>query len=95
MQSENVYRASIRICPSNTEEDKIIEVIEKSLYAEAVNPANVGKINIGLVKDEKCVDIVITADTLSHLRAVINSFLYLVHSVIATIEILKRFSIHA
>jgi len=65
-----------------------LESLYKSLVAEAKSPANVGRITIRIERVGKCVELLIEADTLSHLRAVINSFLYLSSSALRTIELL-------
>jgi len=61
---------------------KLAEALYKALVAEAKNPANRGKINVEVELANKAVIIRIRADTLAHLRAVVNSFLYLVKVVL-------------
>jgi len=61
---------------------KLAEALYKALVAEAKNPANKGKIIVEVELANKAVMIRIRADTLTHLRAVVNSFLYLVKVVL-------------
>jgi len=83
------FRASINLCEENEE---YIKVIEGSLYAEVINPANVGKVVLGIDSGNNCLKITIEADTLSHMRALINSILYLVYAIRETIYMVKSFS---
>jgi len=89
MHIDKRFRASINLCEENEE---YIKVIEGSLYAEVINPANVGKVALGIDSKNNCLKITIEADTLSHMRALINSILYLVYAVRETIYTVKSFS---
>ena len=88
MRSEDgEYFAELTLCPSQYTEIPLLKALEKSLIAEAKSPANVERIRVSIRRDGDCVRIELFADTLSHLRAVVNSFLYLVHSAVKSIEV--------
>ena len=88
MRSEDSrYWARLVICPVNSEEKLIIQALEQSLRAEAKSPTDVGKIRVDVGSLDVCIQITFSTDTLSHLRAVINSFLYLIHSATKSIEL--------
>ncbi len=89
MYIDKRFRATINLCE---EDEEYIKVIEGSLYAEIINPANVGKVAMDIGSKNNCLKIIIEADTLSHMRALINSILYLVYAIRGTIDIVKTFS---
>jgi len=69
---------------------KLAETLYKALVAEARNPANRGKISVEVELANKTVMIRIRADTLTHLRAVVNSFLYLAKVVLDSTIVARR-----
>ncbi len=83
---DSEYLAELVLCPSNHSETPVLRALERSLIAEARSPANIERIRITIQRDGNCVRIELKADTLSHLRAVVNSFLYLIHSAAKSIE---------
>jgi len=89
MHIDRRFRASINLCE---EDDEYIKVLEGSLYAEIINPVNIGKISLGIDSKDGCLKIAIEADTLSHVRALINSILYLIYAIKETIHIVKSAS---
>ncbi len=82
------HSAVIAIC-SEGEELREVESLYRSLIAEAKSPANIGRIRMSVAKRGNCIEILLTVDTLSHLRAVVNSILYLSSSALRTIELLN------
>jgi tRNA threonylcarbamoyladenosine modification (KEOPS) complex Pcc1 subunit len=74
----------------SSEECNIAETIYNSIFAEVVNPANVGKIVTNIDLNGCTIKICIKADTLSHLRAFLNSILYLTNTSIEVIKIEKK-----
>ncbi len=70
----------------NPSEEAFVKALYKSLIAEAKSPASVGRIVIEVELSGRCVVLNLRADTESHLRAVINSMLYLIHAVKEVIE---------
>ncbi len=86
---DSEYFAELVLCPSNRNEIPVLRALEKSLIAEARSPANIERIRVGIRRDGDCVRIELYADTLSHLRAVVNSFLYLIHSAVNSIELVS------
>ena len=91
MRSEDSrYWARLVICPVNSEEKLIIQALEQSLRAEAKSPTDVERIRVDVRGFDVCMQITFSTDTLSHLRAVINSFLYLIHSAVKSIELAPR-----
>lgn len=90
---DSEYFAELVLCPGNCNEIPVLRALEKSLIAEARSPANVERIRIGVRRDGDCVCIELYADTLSHLRAVINSFLYLIHSAVKSIELVSTLAV--
>jgi len=69
---------------------EIAYTLYKALLGEALNPVNREKTRVDVEHRDKVVVIRIATDTLSHLRAVTNSFFYLVHSVLESISRLKN-----
>ncbi|HID80743.1 MAG TPA: hypothetical protein EYP48_03380 [Ignisphaera sp.] len=91
MRSEDgKYWARLVICPVDNEERLIVQALEQSLIAEAKSPTDVERIRVDVRGLNACTQITFSTDTLSHLRAVINSFLYLIHSAVKSIELALR-----
>jgi len=83
-----LYRASIDLC---LDDEKLVRAIEKSMVAESKSPANVGKTRIVVEGIERgCLRLSIECDTLTHLRALINSVLYLVNASIKVVDMLSK-----
>ncbi len=89
MYIDKRFKASINLCEEN---ENYIKVVGESLYAEIINPANIGKIALDISFENNCLRILIEADTLSHMRALINSILYLIYAVRETINVIKNSS---
>jgi len=75
------YEARIDLCPSDRSEKELIQSIYRSLIAEARSPASVGRIRIRVEMRGGCLSVEMKTDTESHLRAVLNSIMYLLHAV--------------
>jgi|UniRef100_A0A7J2U0H9 tRNA threonylcarbamoyladenosine modification (KEOPS) complex Pcc1 subunit len=73
------------------DECNMTEIIYNSIFAEVINPANVGKIITKITLDNCSIKIHVEADTISHLRAFLNSILYLINTSIGIIKIGKEF----
>lgn len=78
----------MRICATKREDAKALFA---SLYAESLSPANMGKTKIVVrISDrEPCVDVHLLTDTLTHLRAIVNSLIYLSSAALKTLEVLS------
>jgi tRNA threonylcarbamoyladenosine modification (KEOPS) complex Pcc1 subunit len=71
----------------NDAECNLTEVIYNSIFAEVVNPANVGKISTKIISDKCSIKIYVEADTISHLRAFLNSIFYLINTALEVIKL--------
>ena len=74
------YSAFIKVCPSDDRESRTLRAIYRSLVAEAKSPASLGRIVVKVSLEGECLGIEMKADTESHLRAVVNSYLYLLNA---------------
>jgi len=82
VESEDLpYEARIDLCPSSDSEKRLILSMYRSLVAEAKSPASLGRIRIRVELKGECLSIDMRTDTESHLRAVLNSMMYLLHAV--------------
>uniref|UniRef100_A0A7J3QD73 KEOPS complex Pcc1-like subunit n=1 Tax=Ignisphaera aggregans TaxID=334771 RepID=A0A7J3QD73_9CREN len=88
------YQAEITLCYENEYEKLLLNIIEKSLKAEAINPINNTRAKIELTKIEKCLKIHEEADSLSHIRAITNSYLYLIYTIQKTIYTVNNIKQH-
>ncbi|MDK6028263.1 KEOPS complex subunit Pcc1 [Ignisphaera sp. 4213-co] len=70
------------------------QTIYNSIFAEVINPANIGKIKTNIYfSDDLCsINIEVFADTLSHARAFLNSILYLINASLETLNAIKNMS---
>ncbi len=85
---QRLYLAKIRI---HCNED-IYETIRRSLIAEIKSPANVGRVSMDMSSVESnTIEIVVKADSFSHLRAIINSILYLLYAITSSIEVVVEY----
>ncbi|MEB2836722.1 MAG: KEOPS complex subunit Pcc1 [Desulfurococcales archaeon] len=76
------YKASIRICL----DPDISRAVLESLQAEVRQPAQPAKGRVGASMEGRCVVLEIASDSLSGLRALVNSYLYLVHAAFSVLE---------
>jgi len=88
------YQVEITLCYENEYEKLLLNIIEKSLKAEAINPINSTRAKIELTKIEKCLKIYEEADSLSHIRAITNSYLYLIYTIQKTIDTINNIKQH-
>jgi len=80
------YKGEVTINFLN-DECRLAENVFRSIYAEVVNPANAGRLKAYISIDKCSIKIDIVSDTMSHLRAFINSILYLLNTAIEVIRV--------
>jgi len=79
-----LYRASVELC---LDDDRLLRALEKSMVAESRSPANIGRTRLEVRGiEDGCLRLFIECDTLTHLRALINSVLYLVNASIKVVD---------
>jgi tRNA threonylcarbamoyladenosine modification (KEOPS) complex Pcc1 subunit len=69
------------------DECRLTEDIFRSLYAEVVNPVNIRKLKAYISIDKCSIKINVVSDKMSHLRAFVNSILYLLNTAIEVIQV--------
>jgi tRNA threonylcarbamoyladenosine modification (KEOPS) complex Pcc1 subunit len=91
MQSKDVYKSYISICFSCSEVEEYNTIID-SMYPELTMPINSKKtsINISIDPPRKCIYISISTYSLSQIRAIINSILYLTNTTLCTLNVLRK-----
>jgi len=92
MQSENIYKSCVKICFTHLEAENF-DIVLESIRPEIVMPIDSKRTNIILDIDvaRSCIVISISTSSLSQLRAIINSILYLVNTSVTTINVLRKF----
>lgn len=93
MQSKNLYQGDISIC-FNQGEHKLFNTLIDSVYPELANPTETTRvqINVNIDPTNLCMNIRISSYSLSQLRALINSTMYLTH---LALSILNEIKAHA
>lgn len=90
MQSKGLYQGGISIC-FNQGEQELFNTLIDSVYPELANPAETTRvqININIDFDNLCVNVEISTYSLSQLRALINSTMYLTHLALSILNEVK------
>lgn len=90
MQGKNLYQALVSIC-FDSYEKHIFDVFVDSIYNELVTPIST-TINIAAEVDtgNLCLNIDISTTSIVQLRAMINSIMYLTHTILLTLDMLKE-----
>ncbi|MEM1644829.1 MAG: hypothetical protein QXL96_02980 [Ignisphaera sp.] len=93
MQSESLHQGVINICFKPEDEEKFKVVID-STYAEFIQSAGIGKtyIDVNMDFNRLCLNVTINTYSVSQLRAIINSVLYLVHVTLSTLSVIQKVS---
>ena len=79
------HKAEVVLCLEDSR-IRILEAIRESLEAEVKHPAapKKGRVSIDVV--DHCIRVTVESATLSGLRALLNSYLYLLHAAYAALE---------
>ena len=76
------YKASVRVCLDPEASRAVLE----SLQAEVRQPAQPAKGRVSVSLEGGCMVLEIASDSPSGLRALVNSYLYLVHAAFSALE---------
>ncbi|MEM0371039.1 MAG: hypothetical protein QXG46_00030 [Ignisphaera sp.] len=76
----------------NDDDPSLFHTIVESLYIELINPIGGSKTYVGVDvnEEDRCLMIIICSESLSQLRAVVNSVMYLMHALLYTIKIISN-----
>lgn len=93
MQGKDLYQGNISVC-FNQEEQRLFDILIDSIYPEIVSPVEATRIRVNVNIDPRalCIDIEISAYSLSQLRALFNSAMYLIHVILSTIDVIKAYT---
>jgi tRNA threonylcarbamoyladenosine modification (KEOPS) complex Pcc1 subunit len=78
-----VHRALVEVCLADVATAK---AVEEALRAEVEQPAAPRKGRVSMARRGSCVMLRVEAASLSGLRAILNSYLYLVHAAYSALE---------
>ncbi|MCS7111780.1 MAG: KEOPS complex subunit Pcc1 [Ignisphaera sp.] len=89
------YHAEITLCHETVYEKLLLNIIERSIAAEVANPVESSiEAKIELIDDKRCLKMYVNTDSLSRIRAIVNSYLYLINSIERTIDTVNRIKQH-
>lgn len=91
MQCQGLHQGFINVCFNLNEEEKF-KVVVDSIYPELAYPVSVGKtyIDVKINSEKLCLIVEINTYSMSQLRAIINSILYLMHIILSTLNIMQK-----
>lgn len=89
------YHAEIVLCRESPDEESLLNVIKRSITAEVLNPVESSmKSAIELIDSEECLKIRIDGDNINRVRAIVNSYLYLISTIEKTVEVASKSKQH-
>ncbi|MEB3851743.1 MAG: hypothetical protein LRS49_04080 [Desulfurococcales archaeon] len=77
-----MHKATLRVCGPR----RLVGAVAESLEAEAMQPAAPSKGSVEVSREGECIMIVVGSESLSGLRALVNSYLYLLHAAWSALE---------
>ncbi len=77
----------------NNNDQSLFRTVVESLYVELINPIGGSKTYVGvdINEEDRCLMITICSESLSQLRAVVNSVMYLIHTLLYTVKIVSNY----
>jgi tRNA threonylcarbamoyladenosine modification (KEOPS) complex Pcc1 subunit len=75
------YKGAVRVCL----EPSLLEAVKEALEAEVRQPAAPSKGRVGISLERGCLIVDIESDSLSGLRALLNSYTYLIHAALSSL----------
>jgi len=94
LSSKN-YKVKMLLCYEDAHEEILLDIIKRSLIAEVSNPIeNTDEIKIGFTSNRSCLEIYEKSNSLSRVRAITNSYLYLIYTIEKTIDIINGIEQH-
>lgn len=83
------------LCYEDAHEEILLDIIKRSLIPEVSNPIeNTDEIKIELTSNKSCLEIYEKSNSLSRVRAITNSYLYLIYTIEKTIDIINGIGQH-
>lgn len=83
------------LCYEDVHEEILLDIIKRSLIPEVSNPIeNTDEIKIEFTSNRSCLEIYEKSNSLSRVRAITNSYLYLIYTIEKTIDIINGIRQH-